>query len=83
LPFAFGPPPENSGLVGRGVCVAAGCFPLGSRYAGVAGCAVRASVKDPIYYVAGPLMMVTAMKDVLTGAGVNEDDLRAEDFGGY
>ena len=42
LPFAFGPPPENSGLVGRAVCVAAWCFPLESRHAGVAGCAVRA-----------------------------------------
>ena len=40
-------------------------------------------VEAPIYYVAGPPMMVTAMKDVLTGAGVNEDDIRAEDFGGY
>jgi len=40
-------------------------------------------VEEPIYYVAGPPMMVTAMKDVLIGAGVNEDDIRAEDFGGY
>jgi ferredoxin-NADP reductase len=37
----------------------------------------------PIYYVAGPTAMVTAMKEVLTGAGVNEDDIRSEDFAGY
>ena len=40
-------------------------------------------VEDPIYYIAGPPLMVTAMKAVLTGAGVNEDNIRAEDFGGY
>ena len=32
---------------------------------------------------AGPPMMVTAIKDVLTGAEVNEDDIPAEDFGSY
>jgi ferredoxin-NADP reductase len=37
----------------------------------------------PIYYIAGPPAMVTAMKEVLTGAGVNEDDIRSEDFAGY
>jgi ferredoxin-NADP reductase len=37
----------------------------------------------PIYYVAGPPAMVTALKETLTGAGVNEDDIRSEDFAGY
>jgi ferredoxin-NADP reductase len=37
----------------------------------------------PIYYIAGPPVMVTAMKETLTGAGVNEDDVRSEDFAGY
>lgn len=37
----------------------------------------------PIYYVAGPPAMVAAMQKMLTDAGVNEDDVRAEEFGGY
>jgi ferredoxin-NADP reductase len=37
----------------------------------------------PIYYVAGPPSMVTAMKEILTASGVNEDDIRSEDFAGY
>lgn len=40
-------------------------------------------VAAPIYYIAGPPAMVTAMKETLTGAGVNEDDIRSEDFAGY
>jgi ferredoxin-NADP reductase len=40
-------------------------------------------VAAPIYYVAGPPAMVTATKETLTGAGVNEDDIRSEDFAGY
>ena len=36
----------------------------------------------PIYYIAGLSGMVKAMKTVLTDAGVNEDNVRAEDFGG-
>lgn len=37
----------------------------------------------PIYYIAGPPAMVTAMKQTLVGARVDEDDVRAEDFAGY
>lgn len=37
----------------------------------------------PIYYVAGPPAMVAAMKETLAKAGVNEDDIRSEDFAGY
>lgn len=40
-------------------------------------------VAAPIYYIAGPPAMVTAMKETLIGAGVNEDDIRFEDFAGY
>jgi ferredoxin-NADP reductase len=36
-----------------------------------------------IYYIAGPPAMVAAMKDMLVKAGVDEDDVRAEDFAGY
>lgn len=37
----------------------------------------------PIYYSAGPPAMVTAMRNMLLGAGVSEDDIRTEDFAGY
>ena len=41
------------------------------------------SLKGPIYYVAGPPAMVVAMREMLTKAGVEEDDIRTEEFGGY
>src|SRR5262245_10837278 len=37
----------------------------------------------PIYYIAGPPEMVAAMEMTLSGAGVNSDDVRAEEFAGY
>ncbi len=37
----------------------------------------------PIYYVAGPPVMVGAMRDILVNANVDEDDIRTEDFAGY
>jgi ferredoxin-NADP reductase len=37
----------------------------------------------PIYYLAGPPEMVEVMRDMLIGAGADEDDLRAEEFAGY
>jgi ferredoxin-NADP reductase len=37
----------------------------------------------PIYYIAGPPAMVAAMRQTLSGAGVNIDDVRAEEFAGY
>jgi ferredoxin-NADP reductase len=40
-------------------------------------------LNGPIYYVAGPPAMVTAMRDILSGAGVDEDDIRTEEFSGY
>ncbi len=36
-----------------------------------------------IYYIAGPSGMVAAMREMLTGAGVGEDDIRSEELGGY
>ncbi len=41
------------------------------------------ALQGPIYYLAGPPSMVTAMRRVLTGAGVDEDDIRTEEFSGY
>jgi len=40
-------------------------------------------LSTPTYYSAGPPAMVTAMREMLLGAGVSEDDIRAEDFAGY
>lgn len=37
----------------------------------------------PIYYLAGPPSMVAAMKELLANAGVNEDNIRTEEFSGY
>jgi ferredoxin-NADP reductase len=41
------------------------------------------NLAGPIYYSAGPPGMVTAMRQMLTGAGVDEDDIRTEEFAGY
>ena len=42
-----------------------------------------AALQGPIYYSAGPPAMVAGMKKMLVGAGVDEDDIRTEDFAGY
>jgi ferredoxin-NADP reductase len=41
------------------------------------------SLQGPIYYLAGPPAMVAAMRQMLVGAGVDEDDIRTEEFSGY
>jgi len=40
-------------------------------------------LQGPIYYIAGPPAMVVAMRQTLVKAGVEEDDIRAEEFSGY
>jgi ferredoxin-NADP reductase len=37
----------------------------------------------PIYYIAGPQAMVKAMREILNEAGVNDDNIRTEEFTGY
>lgn len=37
----------------------------------------------PIYYLSGPASMVAAMRQILTAAQVNEDNIRTEEFSGY
>ena len=39
--------------------------------------------RNPVFYVAGPPAMVAAMRTILVEAGVDEDDVRAEEFFGY
>jgi ferredoxin-NADP reductase len=38
---------------------------------------------SPIYYIAGPPEMVKGLRDVLNRSGVNDDDVRTEEFAGY
>jgi ferredoxin-NADP reductase len=40
-------------------------------------------LNGPIYYIAGPSGMVTAMTELLKSSGVNEDDMKTEEFGDY
>jgi len=41
------------------------------------------NLQGPIYYIAGPPAMVAAMREMLNAAGVDEDDIRTEEFAGY
>ena len=41
------------------------------------------TLHGPIYYIAGPPPMVVAMREMLVGAGIDEDDIRTEEFAGY
>ena len=40
-------------------------------------------VRNPIFYVAGPSGMVQASRAMLAASGVDEDDIRTEEFTGY
>lgn len=40
-------------------------------------------LQGPVYYAAGPPAMVAAMRQMLIRLGVDEDDIRTEEFGGY
>lgn len=40
-------------------------------------------LSNPIFYVSGPPPMVSAMRDTLEAAGMDEDDVRSEEFYGY
>ena len=42
-----------------------------------------AILQGPIYYIAGPPAMAATMRQTLVSAGVEEDDIRAEEFAGY
>jgi ferredoxin-NADP reductase len=52
----------------------------------IAGDMLKKYVSDisiPIYYLAGPQVMVTAMRGMLNDIGVSNDDIRFEEFSGY
>lgn len=40
-------------------------------------------LKGPIYYSAGPPEMVAAMRELLHNVGIDDADIRSEDFSGY
>lgn len=37
----------------------------------------------PIYYMAGPPAMVAGLRTMLNNAGIDDDDIRTEEFTGY
>ena len=41
------------------------------------------ALESAIYYIAGPVGMVSAMRATLADAGVDEAAIRAEEFAGY
>jgi ferredoxin-NADP reductase len=40
-------------------------------------------LNKPVFYIAGPSGMVTAMTNLLHSSGVSDDDMRTEEFGDY
>jgi ferredoxin-NADP reductase len=40
-------------------------------------------LRGPIYYIAGPPTMVAAARQTLSEVGIDEDDIRTEEFAGY
>lgn len=40
-------------------------------------------IEDPVYYVAGPPGMVAALRGMLADGGIQDDDIRSEEFSGY
>ena len=42
-----------------------------------------ANLGEPIYYLTGPQQMVAAMRSLLSGAGVDSDNIKTEEFPGY
>lgn len=41
------------------------------------------TIQGPVYYLAGPQVMVAAMRGMLADSGADEDDIRTEEFCGY
>jgi ferredoxin-NADP reductase len=41
------------------------------------------TLRGPIYYIAGPPTMVASTRKTLSDAGVDDDDIRTEEFSGY
>jgi ferredoxin-NADP reductase len=46
-------------------------------------CGYLDNVQGPVYYIAGPPAMVTAIRETLVSAGIEEGDIRIDEFVGY
>lgn len=44
---------------------------------------VGADLSAPVYYLAGPPALVEAVRQTLNHAGIDDDDIRSEEFYGY
>lgn len=53
-----------------------------TKYLSVAGSS-QAPLSGPLYYIAGPAPMVAGLHTMLNEAGVDDDDIRVEEFTGY
>ena len=42
-----------------------------------------ADAKSPIYYLVGPSNMVNGVHEMLNTAGIDDDDIRRDEFEGY
>jgi Na+-transporting NADH:ubiquinone oxidoreductase subunit NqrF len=42
-----------------------------------------AAQANAIYYIAGPPQMVAGLHSIVSSLGIDEDDIRIEDFAGY
>jgi len=40
-------------------------------------------LRSPVYYIAGPARMCAALRNILNSTGIDDDDIRAEEFSGY
>ncbi len=76
IPTVVEPPSSWTGEVGRITArmLTRHLEDLGSPQSQAAG---------PIYYVAGPPGMVAGIREVLSNTGIDDDDVRSEEFSGY
>ena len=74
-------------LVAGGIAYVAGMTARGTGETGLIDQAMLSKhlkeAVSPIYYVAGPPEMVKGLHTVINETGVDDDDIRAEEFSGY
>ena len=56
---------------------------LAAEAGGASGAPATDVLAAPIYYLAGPPAMTTAMRGMLNAAGVDDDYIKSEEFSGY
>jgi ferredoxin-NADP reductase len=40
-------------------------------------------LQSPVFYIAGPAAMCSAIRNTLNSIGIDDDDIRGEEFSGY